>query len=84
MRCKMEFFLDCRDNAFPCEVLIDEDNGRYLIKKSDSSGEYFNNPADLVAWIFKNWRSDQFTDKQQFFNMIAELEKYCKLNGLQV
>ena len=41
---KMEFSLSSFDGALPVEVTIDEDNGRYMIRKSDRSGEYFNSP----------------------------------------
>jgi hypothetical protein len=73
---RMEFSLRSKDNVYPCEVTIDEDNGRYTIRKSDSSGEYFNSPKELVAWIFENWRSEDFLDREVFESMINEIKIY--------
>jgi hypothetical protein len=72
----MEFFLRARDNVYPCVVTIDEDNGRYMIRKSDSSGEVFNSPKELVSWVLKNWRSDDFLDKEEFESMLKKIQEY--------
>lgn len=69
----MEYLLKCRGNAFPCEVTIDEDNGRYMIKKADSSGEVFNSSTEVVHWILDNWEIDDFYDQPQFEDMLREL-----------
>jgi hypothetical protein len=71
----MEYFLRCRDNAFPCEVTIDEDNGRYMIKKADSSGEVFNSSSELVHWILTNWETEDFHDEVQFEEMLREIKE---------
>ncbi len=72
----MEFYLKSKDNAYPCVVTIDEDNGRYMIRKSDSSGEYFNTPKELVVWIIENWHSDDFLDREEYESMISEISVY--------
>ncbi|MEH7479839.1 hypothetical protein V7157_01785 [Neobacillus drentensis] len=72
----MEFYLRSKDNAYPCVVTIDEDNGRYTIRKSDSSGEYFNSPKELVAWIMENWQSEDFLDRNEFESMLSEIKVY--------
>jgi len=72
----MEYFLKCRDNVFPCEVTIDDDNGRYMIKKADSSGEVFNSSAELIEWIFSNWQSEDFYDPDQFEVMMREILRF--------
>jgi hypothetical protein len=72
----MEYFLKCRDNVFPCEVTIDDDNGRYMIKKADSSGEVFNSSSELIEWIFSNWQSDDFYDPEQFEVMMREILRF--------
>ncbi|MDQ0201387.1 hypothetical protein [Neobacillus ginsengisoli] len=72
----MEFFLKSKDNAYPCVVTIDEDNGRYMIRKSDSSGEVFNTPAELVVWILENWGVDDFIDKEEFVSMLNAIKEY--------
>lgn len=75
----MEFQLKTKDNAFPCEVTIDEDNGRYMIRKSDSSGEFFNSPKELVGWILENWDSEDFIEKEQFEGMLKEITVYLTI-----
>ncbi|PEQ94945.1 hypothetical protein CN481_05560 [Bacillus sp. AFS006103] len=75
----MEFYLKSKDNAYPCIVTIDEDNGRYTIRKSDSSGEYFNSPKELVAWIMENWHSEDFLDRQEYESMLSEISVYFPL-----
>lgn len=72
----MEYFLKSRDNVFPCEVTIDDDNGRYMIKKADSSGEVFNSSAELIEWIFSNWQSEDFYDPNQFEGMMREILRF--------
>ena len=72
----MEYSLKSRESAFPCEVTIDEDNGRYMIRKADSSGEVFNTPIELVKWVLFNWNSDEFYDKDLFDGMIREFKAY--------
>ena len=72
----MEFFLKAKDNVYPCIVTIDEDNGRYMIRKSDSSGEVFNSPRELVSWILENWGADDFLDKVEFDSMLEEIQEY--------
>jgi hypothetical protein len=72
----LEFFLKSKDNVYPCVVTIDEDNGRYTIRKSDSSGEYFNTPKELVAWIIENWQSEDFLDCNEFETMLSEIKVY--------
>lgn len=72
----MEFLLKTRDNVYPCEVTIDDDNGRYMIRKSDSSGEVFNSPIELAVWINENWHSDDFIDREQFEVLKKEIQHY--------
>ena len=47
---KMEFSLSSYDGALPVEVTIDDDNGRYTIRKSDRSGEFVT--ASVVSRKF--------------------------------
>ena len=72
---KLEYLLKSRESAFPCEVTVDEDNGRYMIRKADSSGEVFNSPIELIKWVLANWNSDEFYDKKEFDEMINELRE---------
>ncbi|MEQ6378305.1 hypothetical protein RZN22_12815 [Bacillaceae bacterium S4-13-58] len=63
----MEISFSCKGSALPCEVTIDDDNGRYTIRKADSSGEYFNSPQELIKWVKENLSIDYFTDKESYF-----------------
>lgn len=76
----MEFNLRARDNAYPCVVTIDEDNGRYMIRKSDSRGEVFNSPYDLVSWILENWGAEDFIYQHEFESMLKEIQAYFPIN----
>lgn len=76
----MEFSLRTKDNVYPCEVTIDEDNGRYMIRKSDSSGEVFNTPEELVLWINENWESSDFQDEVEFQTMMNEIKVYLPIS----
>ncbi|WP_096434962.1 hypothetical protein [Alteribacter populi] len=62
----MDYQIKANDGAIPCEVTIDPDNGRYTIRKSDTSGEVFNSESELTQWIAKNWDASMFEDPQQF------------------
>lgn len=76
----MEFFLSSYDGALPVEVTIDVDNGRYMIRKSDSSGEFFNTPNELIHWVKNNLREDDFCHPQEFHGMIEQLSNF-ETNG---
>ena len=72
----MEFSLKSKDNVYPCEVTIDEDNGRYMIRNTDSSGEIFNTPEELVLWLVNNWEVSDFQDTGKFETMMREIQVY--------
>lgn len=66
----MEYTIQAKDSAIPCLVEIDEDNGRYLIRKPDTSGEVFHNSDDLLAWVKNNWRAEDFEDENNYFHLL--------------
>ncbi|WP_153122406.1 hypothetical protein [Peribacillus tepidiphilus] len=72
----MEFSLCSLDCALPVEVTIDDDNGRYMIRKSDSSGVFFNTPADLITWIRNNFRQEEFCTPEEFRHLMEKLKEY--------
>ncbi|WNS73910.1 hypothetical protein RRV45_13385 [Bacillus sp. DTU_2020_1000418_1_SI_GHA_SEK_038] len=72
----MEFSLCSLDCALPVEVTLDEDNGRYMIRKSDSSGEFFNTPHELIQWVRSNFSADEFCDPMEFHAMVKKLTDY--------
>jgi hypothetical protein len=77
---KMEFSLSSFDGALPVEVTIDEDNGRYMIRKSDRSGEYFNSPTELIQWVKAHFHEEDFCHPDEFRGMLDKLADY-ELNG---
>lgn len=72
----LEFSLESYDGALPVEVTIDEDNGRYMIRKSDTSGEFFNTAKELIEWIKKHFHEEEFCQPQQFRVMLEKLDEY--------
>jgi hypothetical protein len=71
----MEFSLCSLDSRMPVEVTADEDNGRYMIRKADTSGEVFNNRSDLIQWVKNNFHEEDFCDPGQFRSMLEQLEE---------
>ncbi|MBM7094540.1 hypothetical protein JSY36_02125 [Bacillus sp. H-16] len=69
----MDFQLQSHDGAFPCEVTCDEDNGRYMIRKADTSGEVFNSSQELKEWIEQNWNEAMFNNRYEYTRMLASL-----------
>ncbi|WP_110112258.1 hypothetical protein [Bacillus sp. CGMCC 1.16541] len=72
----MEFSLQSLDGAFPCEITVDEDNGRFMLRKADTSGEVFNTMEELIQWMEQNWHAEQFTDPQQYNEMMLNLKRH--------
>ncbi|WP_342664023.1 hypothetical protein, partial [Peribacillus kribbensis] len=77
-RCSMEFSLKALDGAFPVEVTLDQDNGRYMIRKSDTSGEVFNSAEEMIHWIQSNFSEELFCSPKDFRRMIEGLAAYTK------
>lgn len=72
----MEFLLNSFDGALPVEVTIDEDNGRYMIRKSDTSGEFFNSPMEMIKWMRANLHADDFCIPAEFKQMMESLAQF--------
>ncbi|MGD6845913.1 hypothetical protein [Rossellomorea aquimaris] len=72
----MEFEIMTKDSEIPCLVVADEDNGRYLIRKADTSGEVFNSQEELVTWIEANWSKEQVINSYEFVKMLEMLRVY--------
>ncbi|UYP09211.1 MULTISPECIES: hypothetical protein [Priestia] len=70
----MEFSLQSLESAVPCEVVADEENGRYMLRKADTSGEVFNTPSELIQWIEANWSAEQFVSTAAFHEMMKQLK----------
>jgi hypothetical protein len=72
----MEFSLNSFYGALPVEVTLDEDNGRYMIRKSDTSGEFFNSPMEMVKWIRDNLKPEDFCIPSEFTRMMNSLSQF--------
>ncbi|MGD6957610.1 hypothetical protein ACQCWA_05595 [Rossellomorea aquimaris] len=72
----MEFEIMTKESEIPCLVVADEDNGRYLIRKADTSGEVFNSQEELVTWIEANWSKEQVINTYEFVKMLEMLRVY--------
>lgn len=71
----MEFEIKSAGGAIPCLVTADADNGRYMIRKEDTSGEVFNSQEELMQWIDINWSEEMFEDQSQYRRMLKELKR---------
>lgn len=73
----MEYELCAVDCAIPVEITIDDDNGRYTIRKSDTSGEFFNTAQELALWVKENFTVEQFCHEEEFRFMMEEISRLC-------
>ncbi|MED1203978.1 hypothetical protein [Heyndrickxia acidicola] len=71
----MEFEFLTQDSAVPCLITADKDNGRYMVRKPDTSGEVFNNKEELVQWLKKNWVKNHILDEALFSKMMTSLKE---------
>ncbi|WP_226671752.1 hypothetical protein [Rossellomorea aquimaris] len=72
----MEFEIMTVESEIPCLVVADEDNGRFMIRKADTSGEVFNNQEELVNWIEANWSKEKVVNTYDFVKMLEMLRVY--------
>ncbi|TMU84885.1 hypothetical protein FGG79_13300 [Bacillus sp. BHET2] len=72
----MEFEIITRESDSPCLVVADEDNGRFMVRKADTSGEVFNSQEELVNWIEVNWSQEMFVNTYAFVKMLEMLRVY--------
>ncbi|MFC7786186.1 MULTISPECIES: hypothetical protein [unclassified Rossellomorea] len=72
----MEFEIMTKESEIPCLVVADEDNGRFMVRKADTSGEVFNSQEELVEWIETNWSKEQVVNTYDFVKMLEMLRMY--------
>ncbi|MGG3915153.1 hypothetical protein [Rossellomorea vietnamensis] len=72
----MEFEIMTVESEIPCLVVADEDNGRFMIRKADTSGEVFDSQEALVHWIEANWSKDKVVNTYDFVKMLEMLRVY--------
>lgn len=70
----MEFAIKAKDSAIPCLVTIDEDNGRYMLRKADTSGEVFQDKNQLIQWIETEWNPLLFEDEDAYSELLAMIK----------
>ncbi|MBP3952955.1 hypothetical protein [Bacillus suaedae] len=70
----MEFKIMDKDGAYPCVVTVDPENGRYMIRNADTSGESFSDGASLLAWVKENWQSSQFEFSDDYTKLLQNIE----------
>lgn len=66
----MEFIIKAKESAIPCAVTIDEDNGRYMIRNVNTSGQVFQNKDELLKWIEEEWNSNTFEDEKAYDELL--------------
>jgi hypothetical protein len=47
-----------------------------MIRKSDTSGEYFNSADELIEWVKANFTAEEFCDPREYHGMIQKLTDY--------
>ncbi|WP_204528062.1 hypothetical protein [Priestia flexa] len=74
----MEYTLQSIDSAIPCEVTIDDDNGRYMLRNADASGEVFNSASELTQWVQQHWNEQQFVNPEEFRQLVHHLQEFIE------
>lgn len=72
----MEFEIITKDSETPCLVVADEDNGRFMVRKADTSGKVFNSQEELVNWIEANWSQEMVVNTYAYVKMLEMLRVY--------
>lgn len=74
----MEYEIKNIEGAIPCLVVADPDNGRFMIREADTSGEVFNSPREMLFWIYENWNEQDFEDKALFKRILLSLQQIAQ------
>ncbi|MBO2531646.1 hypothetical protein SAMN04488025_103113 [Planifilum fulgidum] len=69
----MEFSLMSKYGRYPCEVVADEDQFRFWVRKADTTGEFFQSQQELLEWIRKHWRREDFLRPEEFDHLLIAL-----------
>ncbi|WP_096154370.1 hypothetical protein [Bacillus sp. FJAT-45066] len=62
----MEFQFRCKGNAIGCEITLDHENNKFMVRKEDTSGEVFNNADEMKDWVAENWTKSFFEDENDY------------------
>ena len=74
----MEYEIKNKEGAIPCLIVADDENGRYMIREADTSGEVFNSSREMLFWIYENWEEQDFEDKQLFNQVVSSLQDHVR------
>jgi len=74
----MEYEIKNKEGAIPCLIVADDENGRYMIREADTSGEVFNSSREMLFWIYENWEEQDFEDKQLFNQIVSSLQDHVR------
>ncbi|MFD2214351.1 hypothetical protein [Metabacillus endolithicus] len=74
----MEYEIKNKEGAIPCLIVADDENGRYMIREADTSGEVFNSSREMLFWIYENWEEQDFEDKQLFHQIVSSLQDHVR------
>lgn len=80
----MEYTLQSIDSAIPCEVTIDDDNGRYMLRNADTSGEIFNSASELTQWVQQHWNEQQFVNPEEFRQLVHHLQEFIEQKSVSL
>jgi electron transfer flavoprotein alpha/beta subunit len=75
----LELELKTIDSELPVVVTIDQDNGIYTIRKSDTSGKVFNSAEDLVMWFQENMDPVLFASNMEYQHSVKWLNEQVSL-----
>ncbi|WYP24818.1 hypothetical protein NSQ54_10755 [Alkalihalobacillus sp. FSL W8-0930] len=70
----MEKTIWTTESNVPSLVIVDNVNGRYAIRKADTSGQVFTNGTELKQWIEQNWNPSLFTNNAQYDQLLKEIQ----------
>ena len=71
----MEMNLDSIENAIPCQVTVDPENGVYTIRTFDTSGRTFADGHALLAWVKRNWEPLHFQDPTVYLHLLHSVKE---------
>lgn len=70
----MEKTIWTTESNVPSLIIVDEVNGRYAIRKADTSGQVFTSGSELIQWIEQNWNPSHFTDCTQYDQLLKDIQ----------
>ncbi len=69
----MEYTLETEDSQIPMAITVDTDNGIYTIRKSDTSGEVFQEARDLYQWLQDHQNNLKLSSNKHFNTILSDI-----------